>query len=110
MFFKTSQKYYLVSSLTSSTFFSTFLAGVFLTGAFLAGTFLAESFFSTFSSFLFSSFLFSTFLTSGFGLEGAFCKAFKDKPILLILGSKLIILASTSSHTFIKSLIFFTTP
>jgi hypothetical protein len=41
---------------------------------------------------------------------GASCKAFKDKPILFLLGSKLIILAVTSSPTFTCSLISLTTP
>jgi hypothetical protein len=89
--------------LASSTF-STFLTGAFFAGAFffstfLAGVFLAGAFlFSAISSSIFSSSAFTAFLVIDFG---ASCKAFKDKPILFLLGSKLIILALTSSPTLI---------
>jgi hypothetical protein len=51
---------------------------------------------------VFSSTEDSSFVSSVFGASlGASCKAFKDKPILFFSGSKLIILAVTSSPTLI---------
>jgi len=80
----------------------------YLVSSFLSSVFLAGAFFSfTSSSFLPSLFsLFSIFLDAP---AGAFFNAFKERPILFFLGSKFIILASTSSPTLTKSLISLTT-
>jgi len=91
---------YLVSSLEVSSF---------LGAAFFVVAFLGAVFFVVFSSvFLVSSLEVSSFLGAAF-LAGALARAFKDKPILFFLGSKLIILALISSPTLICSLISLTT-
>jgi hypothetical protein len=72
-----------------------------------SSTFLGAAFFSTFSSVFLSS-LVSSFLAGAF-LAGALVRAFKERPILFFLGSKLIILALTSSPTLTCSLISLTT-
>jgi hypothetical protein len=77
---------YLVSSLEA-----VFLAGAFLAGAFFSAT--SASILSSSADSFFDSFL-------GASL-GASCKAFNDKPILFLVGSKLMILAVTSSPTLI---------
>jgi hypothetical protein len=87
-----SQKYFYFSS----SFLVVFLAETFLVSA-TSVSILSSSHSSFLEGFL------AAFL-------GAFCKAFKDKPILFLLGSKLIILAVTSSPTLIYSLISLTTP
>jgi len=54
--------------------------------------------------------IFSIILSSVFLLLlGSSCKAFKDKPILFLVGSKLIIFAVISSPTLTYSLISLTT-
>jgi len=78
-------------------YFSSFLAAGFLAGAFLVLATSASILSSSASTFLAGAF-FSTF----FGVHlGASCKAFNDKPILFLLGSKLIIFAVSSSPTLI---------
>jgi len=86
--------------LDSSTFSS------FLAAGFFAGAFSAAGFFATSASILSSSEGPSFFagLASSFTPSGAGVRAFNERPILFLLGSKLIILASTSSPTFTCSL------
>jgi hypothetical protein len=65
-----------------------------------AVSFLAAGFFfvsATSASILSSSHFSTTFFAGAFG---ASCKAFRERPILFLVGSKLIIFAVTSSHTF----------
>jgi hypothetical protein len=90
----------------------------FFSGAGASVSFTSTSFLASFQEFLGFDFDFLLFHSSkdfspsfsSFGKSlGGSCKAFKDKPILFLSGSKLIIFAVTSSPTFMKSLISLTT-